>query len=67
MKLKKAIAALLALCLLLCGTVGALAEDDVVLDLLNYFLGDKTQQAQDAPQGEEAPVEEAPVNEPDTF
>ena len=63
MKLKKAIAALLALCLLLCGTVGALAEDDVVLDLLNYFLGDKTQQAQDAPQGEEAPAEEAPAEE----
>lgn len=56
MKLKKVIAALVALCLMLCGTMGALAEDDVVLDLLNYFLGGDAQQAQDAP-AEEVPTE----------
>ena len=45
MNMKKAIAALLALCLMLCGALGAVAEDDVAADLLKYFLGitDETQ------------------------
>ncbi len=41
--IKNTVAALLALCLLLCGAFGALAEqdnkEDVVGDLLRYFLG----------------------------
>ena len=42
MNMKRTLAALVALCLMLCGCVGALAEEkevDVVEDLLRYFLG----------------------------
>ena len=44
MKFKRAIALLVALCLLACGVIGAAAEQqeeevDVIADLLNYFLG----------------------------
>ncbi|MBR1821714.1 MAG: LCP family protein [Clostridia bacterium] len=46
MSMKKAIAALLALCLMLGGAMGALAESDAANDLLGFFL-DAT--AQDAP------------------
>lgn len=46
MNMKKAISALLALCLMLVGAVGALAEEnpDVVGDLLGYFLGNPAEQ-----------------------
>ena len=77
--IKKAMAALLALCLMLCGTLGALAEEeqvDVMADLINYFLGNPAQNAEapgeGAPETEQSgaqlpvnqlPAEEAPVEE----
>ena len=42
MNMRKPLAALLALCLMLCGASGAVAEEekpDVIRDLLEYFLG----------------------------
>ena len=68
MKMYKAMAALLALCLMVCGAFGALAEqgdEDVIADLLRYFLNIPEEEAvapepeTEAPGAEEEP--EAPA------
>lgn len=51
MMVKKTVAALLALCLLLAGATGALAEKDTVNELLSFFLGATSEDAS-ASQGE---------------
>ena len=56
MWIKKTVAMLVALGIMLCGVSGALAEDDVVADLLYYFLGDSAEQGEEA----EAPQQTAP-------
>ena len=63
MKMKRTVSALLALCLMLCGAFGALAEQekvDVVDDLLRYFLGISDNAGQ-----EEAPGDEGEAVEPE--
>ena len=52
MNMKKAMAALLALCLLLGGALGALAELDVVNDMLDLFSGAADEAADPAPDAE---------------
>ena len=55
MNKKRIVAALLALCLMLCGALGALAEQekpDVVEDLLRYFLGIEDESAGAPPEAD---------------
>ena len=59
MWIKKTVAMLVALGIMLCGVSGALAEDDVVADLLYYFLGDSAEQGEEAEATQQTAPEQA--------